>query len=77
MNNLKKQKILRLTPPTAPNKTCRLLLEKRQNEMRPFHSCVKEAYGPATTFAVSSRPSAFMTASVVFKVGLPFALNER
>jgi len=36
-----------------------------------------EVYKPAATFAVSSMPSAFMTASVVFNVGLPFALNER
>ena len=28
-------------------------------------------------FAVSSIPSAFITAIVVFKVGLPFVLNER
>jgi len=31
----------------------------------------------AGTFAVSSIPRAFMTARVVFKVGLPFSLNER
>jgi len=28
-------------------------------------------------FAMSSIPNAFITAIVVFKVGLPFALNER
>lgn len=28
-------------------------------------------------FAVSSMPSAFITAMVVFRVGLPFSLNER
>jgi hypothetical protein len=36
--------------------------------------------GPETqvgTFAVNSIPSAFMTDSVVFSVGLPFALNDR
>jgi hypothetical protein len=31
----------------------------------------------AATLAVNSMPNAFMTASVVFKVGLPFSLNER
>jgi hypothetical protein len=31
----------------------------------------------AWTFAVSSIPSAFMTAIVVFNVGLPFSLTER
>ena len=34
-------------------------------------------YATAETLAVSSMPKAFMTASVVFKVGLPFSLNER
>ncbi len=33
--------------------------------------------GQGQTLAVSSMPKAFMTASVVFKVGLPFSLNER
>jgi hypothetical protein len=34
-------------------------------------------YVAAGTFAVSSMPRAFMTAKVVFRVGLPFALKER
>ena len=38
-------------------------------------------YAAASSFdvglAVSSIPSAFITAIVVFKVGLPFVLNER
>lgn len=34
-------------------------------------------YDAVGTFAVSSMPKASITASVVFKVGLPLALNER
>jgi len=33
--------------------------------------------GQTWTFAVNSIPSAFMTAIVVFSVGLPFSLNDR
>ena len=43
----------------------------------PGASRKRSRYAPAGTFAVSSMPSAFITASVVFNVGLPFSLNER
>lgn len=33
--------------------------------------------GQARTFAVSSIPRVFITASVVFRVGFPFSLNDR
>ncbi len=49
-----------------------------------FRSSVAEsalsAHGPliqAATFAVNSIPNAFITAIVVFNVGLPFSLNDR
>ena len=36
-----------------------------------------DGYAAAGTLAVSSMPRAFMTARVVFRVGLPFSLKER
>ena len=37
----------------------------------------RSGYAAAGTLAVSSMPRAFMTARVVFRVGLPFTLNTQ
>ena len=42
-----------------------------------LHPSYAAASSSEVRFTVSSIPSAFITAIVVFKVGLPLALNER
>jgi len=51
----------------------RSCINPRRTE-RLGHCAIQSAAG---NVAVNSMPSAFITASVVFKVGLPWALNER
>src|SRR5665213_3967166 len=59
----------------------RYLLESLQIEYwsanQPPDAGVERPIDQACTFAVNSIPSAFITAIVVFSVGLPFSLNDR